>query len=492
MEKKSNLSWRRFFACYGRVGDSPSVAGGAVHAKQRSLRRSSFSDASFNGGAAFSPEDLSLSLVGADLHVFTLAELKTVTQHFSSGHLIGEGGFGPVYKGFVDEKLRPGLKAQQVAVKLLDKEGHQGHREWLAEVIFLGQLSHPNLVKLIGYCCEEEHRLLVYEFMARGSLENHLFRRFFASLPWMTRLKIAVGAAKGLAFLHEAEKPVIYRDFKASNILLDCDYKAKLSDFGLAKDGPQGEETHVSTRVMGTQGYAAPEYIMTGHLTAKSDVYSFGVVLLELLSGRRSVDRSRNGREQNLVEWAQPWLTNTKRLGRIMDPTLEGQYSPSGAQSAAALAAQCLSRNPKGRPTMKAVVDALEPLLLLDDFHVGTFVFTVLSPPEEAAAKEALPARMNRVLRRGEKEAAAEPPPVRMNRVLRRGEEEVAAGEAQPARMNRVLRRGEKEEEEGEEAGQRRRRRGSGLEVRSPKPVSVTDTAVYRSSPKARSRGRGA
>ncbi|CAA6664223.1 unnamed protein product [Spirodela intermedia] len=470
MEKKSNLSWRRFFACYGRVGDSPSVAGGAVHAKQRSLRRSSFSDASFNGGAAFSPEDLSLSLVGADLHVFTLAELKTVTQHFSSGHLIGEGGFGPVYKGFVDEKLRPGLKAQQVAVKLLDKEGHQGHREWLAEVIFLGQLSHPNLVKLIGYCCEEEHRLLVYEFMARGSLENHLFRRFFASLPWMTRLKIAVGAAKGLAFLHEAEKPVIYRDFKASNILLDCEALR----FRAGQGRSQGEETHVSTRVMGTQGYAAPEYIMTGHLTAKSDVYSF-----------------RGGAAGAAVWAAVPVVDQHEAVGPDNGPHLEGQYSPSGAQSAAALAAQCLSRNPKGRPTMKAVVDALEPLLLLDDFHVGTFVFTVLSPPEEAAAKEALPARMNRVLRRGEKEAAAEPPPVRMNRVLRRGEEEVAAGEAPPARMNRVLRRGEKEEEE-EEAGQRRRRRGSGLEVRSPKPVSVTDTAVYRSSPKARSRGRGA
>lgn len=135
MGRKKSLSWRSLFACYGRVGDSPSVAGGAVHAKQRSLRPSSFSDASFNGGAAFSPEDLSLSLVGADLHVFTLAELKMVTQSFSSGHLIGEGGFGPVYKGFVDEKLRPGLKAQPVAVKLLDKEGHQGHREWLVRKI---------------------------------------------------------------------------------------------------------------------------------------------------------------------------------------------------------------------------------------------------------------------------------------------------------------------------------------------------------------------
>uniref|UniRef100_R7W2B8 non-specific serine/threonine protein kinase n=1 Tax=Aegilops tauschii TaxID=37682 RepID=R7W2B8_AEGTA len=172
------------------------------------------------------------------------------------------------------------MQPQHVAVKYLDAEGPQGHREWLAEVVYLGmQLSHPHLVKLVGYCYQEHHRMLVYEYMARGSLEHHLFKNLLASLPWATRLKIAVGAAKGLAFLHEAETPVIYRDFKASNILLESDYTAKLSDFGLAKEGPSGDDTHVSTRVMGTHGYAAPEYILTGHLTARSDVYSFGVVV---------------------------------------------------------------------------------------------------------------------------------------------------------------------------------------------------------------------
>ncbi|KAK4396843.1 Serine/threonine-protein kinase RIPK [Sesamum angolense] len=288
-----------------------------------------------------------------------------------------EGGFGPVHKGFIDDKLRPGLKAQPVAVKLLDLDGSQGHREWLTEVIFLGQLRHAHLVKLIGYCCEEEHRLLVYEYMPRGSLENQLFRRFSVSLPWATRMKIALGAAKGLAFLHEAEKPVIYRDFKASNILLDSDYTAKLSDFGLAKDGPEGDDTHVSTRVMGTHGYAAPEYVMTGHLTAASDVYSFGVVLLELLTGRKSVDKSRPHREQNLVEWARPMLKNPRKLSRVMDPRLEGQYPEIGAQKAAALAYQCLSHRPKLRPTMSEVIKVLEPLKDLDDIQVGTFVFAV-------------------------------------------------------------------------------------------------------------------
>ncbi|EEF46273.1 serine/threonine-protein kinase RIPK [Ricinus communis] len=351
--------------------------------KQTSFTRLSLSDLSNPSSLS---EDLSISLAGSNLHVFTLAELKVITQNFSSSNFLGEGGFGPVHKGFIDDKLRPGLKAQPVAVKLLDLDGLQGHREWLTEVIFLGQLRHPHLVKLIGYCCEEEHRLLVYEYMPRGSLENQLFRRYSVSLPWSTRMKIALGAAKGLAFLHESEKSVIYRDFKASNILLDSDYNAKLSDFGLAKDGPQGSDTHVSTRVMGTQGYAAPEYIMTGHLTAMSDVYSFGVVLLELLTGRRSVDKSRPQREQKLAEWARPMLNDPRKLGRIMDPRLEGQYSETGARKAAALAYLCLSHRPKQRPIMSIVVKTLESFKDFEDIPVGPFVYTV--PTESDNHKE--------------------------------------------------------------------------------------------------------
>lgn len=301
-----------------------------------------------------------------------------------------------MHKGFIDDKLRPGLEAQPVAVKLLDLDGSQGHREWLTEVVFLGQLRHQHLVKLIGYCCEEEHRLLVYEYLPRGSLENQLFRRFTASLTWSTRMKIAAGAAKGLAFLHEAKKPVIYRDFKASNILLDSDYDAKLSDFGLAKDGPEGDDTHVSTRVMGTQGYAAPEYIMTGHLTAMSDVYSFGVVLLEILTGRRSVDKGRPPREQNLVEWARPVLNDPRKLSRIMDPRLEGQYSEEGARKAAALAYQCLSHRPRNRPLMSTVVSVLEPLKDFDDVPIGPFVYTVPTDHNEMAKEVETPKERKR------------------------------------------------------------------------------------------------
>lgn len=345
--------------------------------RHSSARRISLSDIS-DPGSPLSANDISNSLIGSNLHIFTLAELRVITHDFSSSNFLGEGGFGPVYKGFVDDKTRPGLKAQPVAVKLLDMDDTQGYKEWLTEVIFLGQLRHPHLVKLIGYCCEDQHRLLVYEYMARGNLENQLFRRYSISLPWLTRIEIAVGAARGLAFLHGEEKSVIYRDFKTSNILLDSDYTAKLSDFGLAKDGPEGDDTHVTTRVMGTHGYAAPEYIMTGHLTTMSDVYSFGVVLLELLTGKRAMDKSRPSREQNLVEWARPLLKDLHKIDKIMDPKLDGQYSLEGAKKAAALAHKCLSHHAKSRPTMENVVKMLDNILdLKEDIPVGPFVYVV-------------------------------------------------------------------------------------------------------------------
>ncbi|RVW60980.1 putative serine/threonine-protein kinase PBL3 [Vitis vinifera] len=197
-----------------------------------------------------------------------------------------------------------------VAIKKLKTESFQGHKEWLAEVNYLGQLHHENLVKLIGYCSESENRLLVYEFMSKGSLENHLFKR--------------------ISFLHSLDANVIYRDLKASNILLDSDFKAKLSDFGLARDGPTGDNTHVSTRVVGTRGYAALN------------------MLQQLLSGRRAMDDEKaGGVEETLVEWAKPFLSDNRRVLRIMDTRLGGQYSKKGAQAAASLALQCLHTDPK-------------------------------------------------------------------------------------------------------------------------------------------------
>ncbi|XP_023533675.1 probable serine/threonine-protein kinase PIX7 isoform X2 [Cucurbita pepo subsp. pepo] len=335
-----------------------------------------------NAESSSSTPKLSAELkVASRLRKFTFNELKLATRNFRPESLLGEGGFGCVFKGWIEENgtapAKPGT-GLTVAVKTLNHDGLQGHKEWMAEVNFLGDLNHSNLVRLIGCCIEDDQRLLVYEFMPRGSLENHLFRRPLP-LPWSIRMKIALGAAKGLAFLHEeAERPVIYRDFKTSNILLDADYNAKLSDFGLAKDGPEGDKTHVSTRVMGTYGYAAPEYVMTGHLTSKSDVYSFGVVLLEMLTGRRSMDKNRPNGEHNLVEWARPLLGDKRKFYRLIDPRLECHFSIKGAQKAAELAAHCLSRDPKVRPVMSEVVETLKPLPNLKDMASSSYYFQTM------------------------------------------------------------------------------------------------------------------
>ncbi|CAI8596334.1 unnamed protein product [Vicia faba] len=304
--------------------------------------------------------------ISSKLKSFSLIDLKEATKNFRRENLIGEGGFGRIFKGWIDENTyiptKPG-SGIVVAIKNLKPESFQGHKEWLAEVNYLGQLHHENLVKLIGYCLQGKNRLLVYEFMQKGSLENHLFRKNVQPIAWATRVNISVGVAKGLAFLHSLNANVIFRDLKASNILLDSDFNAKLSDFGLARDGPTGDNTHVSTRVIGTQGYAAPEYVATGHLTPRSDVYSFGVVLLELLTGKRAVEDARPGlSEETLVDWAMPFLSDTRRVLRIMDTRLGGQYSKKGAQAAAALALQCLNSDPKFRPPMVDVVATLEGL----------------------------------------------------------------------------------------------------------------------------------
>ncbi|XP_015055488.1 probable serine/threonine-protein kinase PBL11 [Solanum pennellii] len=340
--------------------DSRNVSGNGTDITNSNSKRSSAS-------VPPTPRSEGEILQSSNLRSFTFSELRSATRNFRPDSVVGEGGFGSVFKGWVDEHTlaasKPGTGIV-IAVKKLNQEGWQGHREWLAEINYLGQLHHPNLVNLIGYCLEEDHRLLVYEFMPKGSMENHLFRRgsYYQPLSWSLRMKVALGAARGLAFLHNAETKVIYRDFKTSNILLDSDYNAKLSDFGLARDGPIGDQSHVSTRVMGTYGYAAPEYLSTGHLTAKSDVYSFGVVLLEILSGKKAIDKNRPMGEHSLVDWAKPYLTSKRRVFRVLDARLEGQYSLSHALKVAILSLQCISMDPKSRPTMDEVVTALEQL----------------------------------------------------------------------------------------------------------------------------------
>ncbi|KAI3473242.1 hypothetical protein Pfo_030534 [Paulownia fortunei] len=300
------------------------------------------------------PKDGSSNKIAAK--TFTFREMAAATKNFRGECLLGEGGFGRVYKGQLEGS------SQVVAIKQLDRNGLQGNREFLVEVLMLSLLHHPNLVNLIGYCADGDQRLLVYEYMPLGSLEDHLHDPMPGKkqLDWNTRMKIAAGAAKGLEYLHDkASPPVIYRDLKCSNILLGEGYHPKLSDFGLAKLGPVGDNTHVSTRVMGTYGYCAPEYAMTGQLTLKSDVYSFGVVLLEIISGRKAVDNSKAGGEHNLVVWARPLFKDKRKFSQIADPVLQGQYPARGLYQALAVAAMCVQEQPNLRPMIADVVTAL-------------------------------------------------------------------------------------------------------------------------------------
>ncbi|KAG7590333.1 Protein kinase domain [Arabidopsis suecica] len=293
---------------------------------------------------------------GGGARSFTFKELAAATKNFREVNMIGKGGFGSVYKGRLDS-------GQVVAIKQLNPDGHQGNQEFIVEVCMLSVFHHPNLVTLIGYCTSGAQRLLVYEYMPMGSLEDHLFDLEPDQIPlsWYTRMKIAVGAARGIEYLHCKISPsVIYRDLKSANILLDKEFSVKLSDFGLAKVGPVGNRTHVSTRVMGTYGYCAPEYAMSGRLTIKSDIYSFGVVLLELISGRKAIDLSKPNGEQYLVAWARPYLKDPKKFGHLVDPLLRGKFSKRCLNYAIAITEMCLNDEANHRPKIGDVVVAFE------------------------------------------------------------------------------------------------------------------------------------
>ncbi|XP_057498336.1 receptor-like serine/threonine-protein kinase ALE2 isoform X3 [Actinidia eriantha] len=287
---------------------------------------------------------------------FSSSDIERATDNFTASRILGEGGFGRVYSGVLD-------CGTEVAVKVLKRDDQQGGREFLAEVEMLSRLHHRNLVKLIGICTEERSLCLLYELIPNGSVESHLHGvdKETTPLDWGARMKIALGAARGLAYLHEDSSPrVIHRDFKSSNILLEHDFTPKVSDFGLARTALEEKSRHISTRVMGTFGYVAPEYAMTGHLLVKSDVYSYGVVLLELLTGRKPVDMSQPPGQENLVAWARPLLTNKEWLESIIDPSLGPDFPFDSIAKVAAIASMCVQPEVSHRPFMGEVVQALK------------------------------------------------------------------------------------------------------------------------------------
>ncbi|KAJ6806180.1 pto-interacting protein 1-like isoform X2 [Iris pallida] len=289
-------------------------------------------------------------------------ELKEITENFGTKALIGEGSYGRVYYGV----LRNG---KATAIKKLDAS-KQPDQEFQAQVSMVSRLKNENVVELLGYCIDGNLRLLAYEFATMGSLHDILHGRKGVKgaqpgpvLTWAQRVKIAVGAAKGLEYLHEKAQPhIIHRDIKSSNVLLFDDDVAKVADFDLSNQAPDMAARLHSTRVLGTFGYHAPEYAMTGQLSSKSDVYSFGVVLLELLTGRKPVDHTLPRGQQSLVTWATPRLSEDK-VRQCVDARLNGEYPPKAVAKLAAVAALCVQYESDFRPNMSIVVKALQPLL---------------------------------------------------------------------------------------------------------------------------------
>ncbi|KAG8075891.1 hypothetical protein GUJ93_ZPchr0006g40814 [Zizania palustris] len=287
---------------------------------------------------------------------FSYEELTGITSNFSRDNVIGEGGFGCVYKGWLGD-------GKCVAVKQLKAGSGQGEREFQAEVDIISRVHHRHLVSLVGYCIAAHHRMLIYEFVPNGTLEHHLHGRGVPVMDWPTRLRIAIGAAKGLAYLHEDCHPrIIHRDIKSANILLDYAWEAQVADFGLAKLANESQ-THVSTRIMGTFGYLAPEYASSGKLTDRSDVFSFGVVLLELITGRKPVDQTRPLGEESLAEWARPVLADAVETGdctKLVDPRLEGAFNHGEMATMVEAAAACVRHSAPKRPRMVQVMRALD------------------------------------------------------------------------------------------------------------------------------------
>nr|DAD42965.1 TPA_asm: hypothetical protein HUJ06_001195 [Nelumbo nucifera] len=296
--------------------------------------------------------------IGPRSNTFSYAELKNATEDFHSKNKLGEGGFGPVYKGTL-------LDGRVVAVKQLSVASHQGRNQFVTEIATISTVQQRNLVRLYGCCIEGEKRLLVYEYLENKSLDQALFGKTSLNLDWRTRYEICLGIARGLAYLHEESRPrIVHRDVKASNILLDAELNPKISDFGLAKLYDD-KKTHISTRVAGTIGYLAPEYAMRGHLTEKADVFGFGVVTLEIISGRPNSDSSLAPEKIYLLEWVWNLHEKSHEL-ELVDPKLS-EFDEGEVHRLIGIALLCTQTSPALRPSMSRVV-----AMLSGDIEVST------------------------------------------------------------------------------------------------------------------------
>ncbi|URD73613.1 STYKc [Musa troglodytarum] len=351
---------RRWLCCSCHVDES-------YQAHENEYLKSPTNDADGHKGSKYSAAPKSEAPKAPppiEVPMLSLEVLNEKTDSFGSKSLVGEGSYGRVYFAVLDN-------GKQVAVKKLDASSEDNSTEFLTQVSMVSRLKHENFVEMLGYCVEGNMRLLAYEFATMGSLHDVLHGRKGVQgaqpgpvLDWMQRVRIAVDAAKGLEYLHEKVQPsIIHRDIRSSNILLFDDFRAKIADFNLLNQAPDMAARLHSTRVLGTFGYHAPEYAMTGQLTQKSDVYSFGVVLLELLTGRKPVDHTMPRGQQSLVTWATPRLSEDK-VKQCVDPRLKGDYPAKGVAKLAAVAALCVQYEGEFRPNMSIVVKALSPLLV--------------------------------------------------------------------------------------------------------------------------------
>ncbi|BAT93303.1 hypothetical protein VIGAN_07224700 [Vigna angularis var. angularis] len=294
--------------------------------------------------------------------LFTMRQIKVATNNFDIANKIGEGGFGPVYKGTLSD-------GTTIAVKMLSSKSKQGNREFINEIGLISALQHPCLVKLYGCCVEGNQLLLVYEYLENNSLAHALFRNEESCLrlDWPTRYKICVGIARGLAFLHEESRlKVVHRDIKATNVLLDKDLNPKISDFGLAKLDDE-DNTHISTRIAGTYGYMAPEYAMHGYLTDKADVYSYGVVALEIVTGKSNTIPRPKQEALHLLDWAHI-LKKKGNLMELIDRRLGTNFNEKEAMMMIKVGLLCTNATANLRPTMSSVLSMLEGKTVIPEF----------------------------------------------------------------------------------------------------------------------------